>query len=103
MLVTNLRDEDMEDLLAAVRMLQQRHHVVVASLREESLAGALDGPAQDLPGAVRAAAAARYLAQRAAAHDALRAHRVGVLDVTCAELPAALVERYLAIKREGRL
>ena len=50
MLVTNLRDEDMEDLLAAVRMLQQRHHVVVASLREESLAGALDGPAQDLPG-----------------------------------------------------
>ena len=33
----------------------------------------------------------------------LRAHRVGVLDVTCAELPAALVERYLAIKREGRL
>ena len=103
MLVTNLRDEDMEDLLAAVRMLQQRHHVVVASLREASLAGALDGPAQDLPGAVRAAAAARYLAQRAAAHDALRAHRVGVLDVTCAELPAALVERYLAIKREGRL
>ena len=103
MLVTNLRDEDMEDLLAAVRMLQQRHHVVVASLREASLAGALDGPAQDLPGAVRSAAAARYLAQRAAAHDALRAHRVGVLDVTCAELPAALVERYLAIKREGRL
>ena len=28
---------------------------------------------------------------------------VTVLDVTCAQLPAALVERYLAIKREGLL
>ena len=54
-------------------------------------------------GALRAAATARYLQQRAAAHDALRAQRVSVLDVTCAQLPGALVERYLAIKREGLL
>src|SRR3546814_8261179 len=37
MLVTNLRDEDSEDLLAAVRMLQRRHLVVVASLRERAI------------------------------------------------------------------
>src|SRR3546814_4937641 len=36
MLVTNLRDEDSEDLLAAVRMLQRRHLVVVASLDRKS-------------------------------------------------------------------
>jgi hypothetical protein len=46
---------------------------------------------------------ARYLEQRAAAHDALRSHRVMVLDVTADELPAALVERYLAVKRDGLL
>lgn len=103
MLVTNLRDEDFDDLLAAVRMLQQRHHVVVASLREEVLDQALDEATDDLRGAVRAASAARYLARRAQAHAALRAHHVAVLDVTCAELPGALVERYLAIKREGIL
>src|SRR3546814_13010417 len=43
MLVTNLRDEDSEDLLAAVRMLQRRHLVVVASLRERAIDAALDG------------------------------------------------------------
>jgi uncharacterized protein (DUF58 family) len=103
MLVTNLRDEDSDDLLAAVRMLQQRHHVVVASLREEALDAVLDEDVRDLRGAIRASAAAGYIAQRSAVHDALRSHRVGVLDVTCEQLPGALVERYLAIKRDGVL
>src|SRR3546814_8346900 len=100
MLVTNLRDEDSEDLLAAVRMLQRRHLVVVASLRERAIDEALDGDVHELPDALRAAAAARYLAQRAAVHDALRHQRVMVLDVTCAQLPAALVDKYLAIRSE---
>lgn len=103
MLVTNLRDEDIEDLLGAVRLLQQRHMVVVASLREEALDAVLDADVDDLRGALCAGAAARYLQQRADAHEALRNHGVAVLDVACADLPAALVERYLAIKREGRL
>lgn len=103
MLVTNLRDEDIEDLLIAVRMLQRRHLVVIASLRERALDTALEEEVVDLQGAVRAGALARYLAQRTAAHEALRNHRVMVLDVTCEELPAALVERYLSIKRDGLL
>ena len=103
MLVTNLRDEDIEDVLAAVRMLQKRHLVVVASLRERALDEVLEQDVPDVAAAVRAGATARYLAQRAAAHDALRRHRVQVLDVTADQLPAALVERYLAIKREGLL
>ncbi len=103
MLVTNLRDEDSEDLLAAVRMLQRRHLVVVASLRERAIDEALDGEVRELPDALRAGAAARYLAQRAAVHDALRRRHVAVLDVTCEQLPAALVEKYLAVKREGLL
>ena len=35
--------------------------------------------------------------------DLLRSRRVMVLDVTSEELPAALVERYLAVKRDGLL
>ncbi|MHC9083441.1 DUF58 domain-containing protein [Luteimonas sp. RIT-PG2_3] len=103
MLVTNLRDEDIEDVLVAVRMLRRRHVVVVASLRERALDDALDAPVDSLDDALRAGATARYLAQRAVAHEALRNHRVAVLDVTCEQLPGALVERYLAIKRDGVL
>lgn len=103
MLVTNVRDEDIEDLLAAVRLLQKRHLVCVASLRERALDEALRKDVHDLQDAIAAGALARYLEQRSAAHDVLRSHRVMVLDVTGEELPAALVERYLAVKRDGLL
>ena len=103
MLVTNLRDEDMDDLLAAVQMLRKRHLVCVASLREEALDATLAQDVHDLPTAIRAGATAEYLAKRNAAHDALRSHGVMVLDVACAQLAASLVEKYLAIKRDGLL
>jgi len=103
MLVTNVRDEDLEDLLAAVKLLQRRHLVCVASLREQVLDQALERPINTAVDAAEAAAAALYLEQRGQAHDALRSHGVMVLDVTADALPAALVERYLAVKREGRL
>jgi uncharacterized protein (DUF58 family) len=103
MLVTNLRDEDMDDLLAAVQMLRKRHLVCVASLREEALDATLAQEVHDLPAAIRAGATAEYLARRNAAHDALRSHGVMVLDVACAQLAASLVEKYLAIKRDGLL
>lgn len=103
MLVTNLRDEDMDDLLAAVQMLRKRHLVCVASLREGALDATLAQEVHDLPSAIRAGATAEYLAKRGAAHDALRSHGVMVLDVACEQLAAALVEKYLAIKRDGLL
>ncbi|HFT6992392.1 DUF58 domain-containing protein [Stenotrophomonas maltophilia] len=103
MLVSNVRDEDIEDLLAAVRLLQQRHLVCVASLRERELDAALEDEVQTLEDAAQAGAAALYLQQRAKAHEALRSEKVMVLDVTADALPAALVERYLAVKREGLL
>ncbi len=103
MLVTNLRDEDLDDLLAAVQMLRKRHLVCVASLREAALDAALAQDVHDLPGAIRAGATAEYLARRNAAHDALRGHGVMVLDVACDQLAAALVEKYLAVKRDGLL
>lgn len=103
MLVTNLRDEDMDDVLAAVTMLRKRHLVCVASLREDALDQALTDPVEDLPGAIRAGATAQYIAQRNTAHEALRNHGVMVLDVACNQLAASLVEKYLAVKRDGLL
>lgn len=103
LVVTNARDEDIDDLLAGVRQLQRRHLVCVASLRE----GVLDDLLRDAPTrtdtALEASAAALYLEQRQRAHTALRAQGATVLDVTAAELPGALVDHYLAMKRAGRL
>jgi uncharacterized protein (DUF58 family) len=103
LLVTNARDEDIEDLAAGVRQLQRRHLVCVASLRE----GVLDSLVRESPSntdrALEASAALHYLESRSRAHAALRAQGAAVLNVTAAELPGALVEHYLAIKRAGRL
>ena len=103
MLVSNVRDEDMDELLGAVRLLEKRHLVCVASLRERELDDALCNDVDSLDDAVQAGAIALYLQQRQRAHDALRSHRVMVLDVTAEQLPGALVERYLSVKREGLL
>ena len=103
MLVTNVRDEDSEELLAAGRQLQRRHLVCVASLREQAPDAGLDAEVSNLDGAIEAGALAHYLARRSAAHDALRQHGVMTLDVAPADLPGALVERYLAVKRDGLL
>ena len=103
MLVTNVRDEDIEDLLVAVRLLQRQHLVCVASLRERELDTALEAEVETLQDAAQAGAIARYLQQRSDAHEALRSHKVMVLDVTADALPGALVERYLAVKRDGLL
>jgi uncharacterized protein (DUF58 family) len=102
-LITNVRDEDIDDLLAAVRQMQRRHLVCVASLREHVLDQVLTADVQDFSQAVTAAAMAQYIEQRTRAHQLLRARGIDVLDVSCAELPAALVQHYLSIKRSARL
>jgi uncharacterized protein (DUF58 family) len=103
LLLTNARDEDVDDLLRAVQQLQKRHLVCVASLREQSLDDALQAPVRSLDDALRLGATAQYLEARDRAHQALRARGVDVLDVTCGALPRALVDHYLAVKRAARL
>jgi uncharacterized protein (DUF58 family) len=103
LLITNARDEDIDDLLGAVRLLQRRHLVCVASLREAALDQSLRQTVAGFDDALALAATAQYVEQRSRTHALLRAQCPDLLDVTCAQLPAALVEHYLAMKRAARL
>ncbi|MFC5743813.1 DUF58 domain-containing protein [Dyella tabacisoli] len=102
-LITNVRDEDDEELRMAVAMLSRRHLVLVVSLRELALDQAVTEMDDSVESAIRSAAAMHYLAEREAMHDALRREGVATLDVSCHELSGVLVERYLSVKRSGRL
>jgi uncharacterized protein (DUF58 family) len=51
-LMTNLRDEDDEELLTAVQRLGQQHQVLIASLREDLLDNLRQTPVQTLPEAL---------------------------------------------------
>ena len=102
-MLTNLRDEDDDTLLPALKLLRARHLVVLASLREAILSRALTARVDSFDRAVTHAAAADYLAARARAFRKIETAGAITLDVEPERLPIALVNRYLGLKREGRL
>ena len=101
--VSNLRDEDHEDLLAATRLLGRRHLVLVASMKERALAEALDVPVRDLDSAITNSATHQYLHARRRAHERLRKAGALALDAEPQQLAIALVNGYLDVKRSGVL
>src|SRR4029077_20825735 len=102
-ILTNLRDEDDSTLLPALRLLRTRHLVVIASLREAIISRALSARVDTFERAVTHAAAADYLSDRERSFRRLDAAGVVTLDVEPERLPIALVNRYLELKRAGRL
>jgi uncharacterized protein (DUF58 family) len=101
--LSNLRDEDDDTLLPALRLLQKRHLVLFASLREKVLDEALMLPVTDYESALTHAAAVDYRMQRDAAFRRLKLANVVCLDVPPQRLAVALVNQYLEVKRSGRL
>ncbi|PSL93136.1 DUF58 domain-containing protein [Pseudomonas sp. R9.37] len=99
--VTNLRDEDDEALLTAVKRISRQHRVLVASLREEVLDDLRQAPVQTLPEALAYCGTVDYLNTRNELHDRLSAHGLSVLDTPPSGLGAALVTRYLGWKKAG--
>ena len=102
-LVTNLRDEDDEELLGAVKRLGRQHRVLIASLREEVLDRLRHTQVQDYEQALAYCGTVDYLNARAGLHERLLAHGVPVLDARPKELGPELVGRYLAWKKAGVL
>jgi uncharacterized protein (DUF58 family) len=101
--LTNLRDEDQSEIGAAVELLRARHLVLVASLRETVVGDLLATPIESFGDALDVAATRLYLAERYKAFRSLTARGVYTVDVVPKELPIALVNRYLDVKRSGRL
>ena len=102
-LVTNLRDEDDQTLLAAVQRLGKQHRVLVASLREEVLDQLRQAPVQTLAEALAYCGTLDYLNARTEHHEHLAAHGIPLLDTRPAELGTQLVNRYLSWKKAGVL
>ena len=102
-LVTNLRDEDDEELLDAVNRMSRQHRVLVASLREDVLDSLRQAPVQTLSEALDYCGTVDYLNVRNELHERMSAHGVAVLDARPDELGAKLVTQYLSWKKAGEL
>jgi uncharacterized protein (DUF58 family) len=101
--LTNLRDEDDETLLPALKLLRTRHLVVLASLREAIISRARGARVDSFDRAVTHAAAADYLAERERTFRRIGASGTICLDVEPERLAISLVNRYLELIRGRRL
>jgi uncharacterized protein (DUF58 family) len=102
-MLTNTRDEDGPELQTAIRLLSRRHLVVLADLRESALDQTLATPVSDWKSALRFHAVQDYLDVRRRHHERLHHSGAQVLDLIPSQLPIALVNRYLEIKRAAVL
>jgi uncharacterized protein (DUF58 family) len=102
-LLTNVREEDSEDLITAADLLGRRHLVMLASLRERVLDDIIERPVSGFESALDYAATSQYLEERRESRNLLSARGVFVEDCLGEDLPAAITSRYLAIKRAGVL
>ncbi|MCF8044749.1 MAG: DUF58 domain-containing protein [Desulfarculaceae bacterium] len=101
--LTGTRDEDYENLLAAVRTLKKKHLTVLADIREEILDDTMAKGVTDFKQALQFSAVHGYLENRRRIHRVFRHQGIMTLDHTARALPSALVNEYLMIKAGGRL
>lgn len=102
-ILTNLRDEDSDDLLPAIQLLRKRHLVLLANLQEASIDKTLEQPIDDLPSALKNAATQKFLQHRQTTFEKLISSGINTLDVSPNKLTVELINAYLGIKRSGIL
>lgn len=102
-IITNSRDEEAEELLAAVSLLRKRHLVLLANLREASIDAAFSSNIHDADDAALYAGAVEYVRRRDAVQRNLRARKVISVDCSAVQLPAQLANAYWEVKRAGLL
>ena len=101
-IVSNMRDDDSEELQLATKILSRKHLVMVACLRESFLDQGLEAdPSYDAT--LNHCARELYREQRADLIKQLKARGVMVADAAPQEMHVALIQEYLALKRAGRI
>jgi uncharacterized protein (DUF58 family) len=101
--ISNLRDEDSDDLLPALQLLRKRHLVLLTSMQEQALTDVLESTVEDFDDAIRVAATHDYLRYRREAFERIQASGILSMDVVPTQLSVGLVNEYLAIKSSGIL
>ncbi len=103
LILSNLRDDDYDDLQSAVLLLKKYHKVVVASLQEQAIVQQLDKPVVNLGDALTTAATHAYQAKRELLVKRLRSNGITTLDVLPENLALLLTNTYLDLKSSGQI
>jgi len=99
--ITNFRDEDSNELGLALKLLRQRHLVLLASVRERIVGELMTRPLSLGNAALDVASAHLYEQARRDAFRRLAARDALMVDAEPERLGIELVNRYHAVKRAG--
>lgn len=102
-LMTNIRDEDDQDLCKAVDSLRQQHLVMVVALQERILENVERMDLSSLEGAKLYAGVKQFESQRSRVLAKLKARGVSIVDATHGNMHILLANEYLRLKQSGRL
>lgn len=102
-LVTNSRDEEVDELTMAVNQLRKRHVVLLANIRESVIDYLESKPIHSLDDALDYAGVHQYLATRRQVHQKIRDRGIYAIDCLASELAVRVANSYLEIKRAGVL
>ena len=100
-LITNFRDEDSGELSLALRLLQSRHLVLLASLRERIVGELIAQPLTSGDAPIEVASAHLYEQSRRDAFSRLTMRGGTKVDAEPERLGIEIVNRYHAMKRAG--
>lgn len=102
-LVTNTRDEELDELTLAVNLLRKRHVVLIANIREAILDATLHSEIQNFEQALTYCGTVDFVNQRRKVQKMLSSKGLFAVDCLAKELPIQLANSYWEIKRAGAL
>ena len=102
-LITNLRDEESDELLPTLRLLKRRNLVLLASMRERVLDDTLEKTVLGFTDALENAATQQFMEHRKAVYDQIKQLGVLMVDVPPEQLAISMANKYFQIKSSGLL
>ncbi len=102
-LLSNIRDENVDDLKPALSLLRKKHLVMVANLEEPELHELLEQPIHQFQDALRYTGTKLYLERRQAVTRSFNHSGIHTVNSTPQMMPVALINKYFEVKREGLL
>jgi len=102
-LISNFREEDGESLSWILKRIERRHLLLLVSLRERESEFLASRKPEGTEEALETAAAFSYLAARHELYKSWEHSGLLVMETSAGCLSSALINRYLQVKRSGRL
>ena len=102
-MVSNLRDEDTDDLITAAKLLRKRHLVMLANIREPVLDGMQKNDVEDFDSAIDYLSSSYYLQQRKKVTETCVSQGVYTIDCLPKHLGVRVINSYHSMKRAGYL